>query len=147
MVLLRSLVLRSCACLPSQAVKQLAKRRARAEEQLAKAQGRLLEIEGLFLRAASEALGPEAWEARAALSALAKTPLSWSPSDVPLPRDETALEKRAFVLDFAGDTAPAQVETLREEVNAVVCALLPPSMSASHTFHARFSHLPCPSRR
>ena len=72
---------------------------------------------------ASEALGgAEAWEKRAALAKLAAAPLSWDPGEgVPLPRNAArATSKRAFVLDFEGDTQPAQVASLREEVTAIV---------------------------
>ena len=103
--------------------KQLEKKRGRAEKALAAAQKHSLELEASFLMVASEALGDgtSAWEKRAALAKLVAAPVSWDPTDVPLPRNPgLASGKRAFVLNFEGDTAPAQTASLREEVTAIV---------------------------
>ena len=99
----------------------LQKRQASAEKKLAEAQKEALELEADFLRAASEALGPDAWEKRAALAKLAAAPVSWDPMDVPLPHHAGRPgQARAFVLNFEGDTQPAQTAALREEVTAIV---------------------------
>jgi hypothetical protein len=58
---------------------------------------------------ASEALGEgaSAWEKRAALAKLVAAPVSWDPTDVPLPRNAgLASRKRAFVLTFLGEPGP-----------------------------------------
>merc|ERR1740136_433952 len=94
---------------------------SRAEKALAAAQRRGLELEASFLTVASEALGEGAWEKRAALAKLVAAPVSWDPTDVPLPHNAGLRSgKRAFVLNFEGDTAPAQTASLREEVTAIV---------------------------
>ena len=84
--------------------------------------GECAALEASFLRVASEALGTEAWEAREALAKLVEAPTSWDPMDVPLARRGLHGGRRAFVLDFVGDTEPQQVATLREEVTAVIHA-------------------------
>merc|ERR1740136_335359 len=101
--------------------KKLEKKKGRAEKALAAAQRRGLELEASFLTVASEALGEGAWEKRAALAKLVAAPVSWDPTDVPLPHNAGLRSgKRAFVLNFEGDTAPAQTASLREEVTAIV---------------------------
>ena len=101
--------------------KALEKKLKRAHKKLAEAQMETLELESSFLTVASEALGEGAWEKRAALAKLVASPLSWDPTDVPLPHNAgLRAAKRAFVLDFEGDTAPAQTSALREEVTAIV---------------------------
>ena len=93
----------------------------RAERKLAEALEDSLKLEVSFLKCASDALGHDAWEARAALAKLVTLPVSWDPNDEPLPhRSGTNTSKRAFVLDFEGDSGPAQVSSLREEVTAIV---------------------------
>merc|ERR1740136_373839 len=60
-------------------------------------------------------------EKKAALAKLVAAPVSWDPTDVPLPHNAGLRSgKRAFVLNFEGDTAPAQTASLREEVTAIV---------------------------
>lgn len=103
--------------------RQLERKQARAEKMLAAAQKQSLELEASFLTVASEALGEgaSAWEKRAALAKLVAAPVSWDPTDVPLPRNAgLASRKRAFVLTFLGDTEPSQTFDLREEVTAIV---------------------------
>jgi len=56
------------------------------------------------------------------LAKLVAAPTSWDPMDVPLARRGLHGGRRAFVLDFVGDTEPQQVATLREEVTAVIHA-------------------------
>ena len=103
--------------------RQLERKKARAEKMLAAAQKQSLELEASFLTVASEALGEgaSAWEKRAALAKLVAAPVSWDPTDVPLPRNAgLASRKRAFVLTFLGDAEPSQTFDLREEVTAIV---------------------------
>lgn len=64
--------------------RELRERLKRAEERLSKALKKHAEHEATFLRAASAALGPSEWEARASLVALAARPPSWDPRAPPL---------------------------------------------------------------
>ena len=101
--------------------KSLKQKLKRAEKKLTDALEETFELEASFLQCASESLGDDAWEAREALAKLVTAPVTWDPMDVPLPHNAgLAVGKRAFVLDFEGDSGPAQVASLREEVTAVV---------------------------
>ena len=120
--------------------KKLSEKVKKAEEKLSKAQKKGAQLEAAFLQAASAALGPEHWEARSALAALAARPPSWDPRASPLeflpsmehrignatatddsaPPAVIAPAARAFILDFPGDVQASSVVTLREEVTAIV---------------------------
>ena len=129
--------------------RELEQKLRRAEKRLNEALEERLALESSFLQCASEALGSEAWEARAALAKLVRAPSSGSDlADVPLPRAaQPGVGKRAFVLDFQGDVGPAQVlaptsSRLASLPSCPIDVTGPPPFPSADPYHATIP-LPC----